>query len=41
MTLAGSFLSFVKISTDWQVGAQGMILIVVLSGRLITAREVK
>jgi len=41
MTLAGSFLSFVKISTDWQVGAQGIILIVVLSGRLITAREVK
>lgn len=41
MTLAGSFLSFVKISTDWQVGAQGLILIVVLSGRLITAREVK
>ena len=41
MTLAGSFLSFVKISTDWQIGAQGIILIIVLAGRLITAHEVK
>lgn len=41
MTLAGSFLSFVKISTDWQIGAQGIILIIVLAGRLVTAQEVK
>jgi len=39
MTLAGSFLSFVKISTDWQIGAQGIILIIVLSGRLVTAQK--
>ncbi|MBN1836154.1 MAG: ABC transporter permease [Spirochaetales bacterium] len=41
MTLAGSFLSFVKVSTDWQIGAQGIILIIVLAGRLVTAREVR
>ncbi len=38
MTLAGSFLSFVDISPDWQIGAQGIILVLVLAGRLITAR---
>ena len=41
MTLAGSFLSFVNISPDWQIGAQGIILIIVLTGRLVTTREVK
>jgi len=41
MTLAGSFLSFVKISTDWQIGAQGIILIIILSGRLITAQKAR
>ena len=34
LTLAGSFLSFLRISPDWQIGAQGAILIVVLALRL-------
>lgn len=34
LTLAGSFLSFMRISPDWQIGAQGGILIVVLALRL-------
>ena len=35
LTLAGSFLSFLRISPDWQIGAQGVILILVLALRLI------
>lgn len=35
LTLAASFLSFLKISPDWQIGAQGAILIVVLAARLL------
>ncbi|NVK35854.1 MAG: ABC transporter permease [Rhodobacteraceae bacterium] len=35
LTLAASFLSFLHISPDWQIGAQGAILIVVLGLRLI------
>lgn len=35
LTLAGSFLSFLRISPDWQIGAQGAILIVVLGLRLV------
>ncbi|AOF92774.1 ABC transporter permease [Sinorhizobium sp. RAC02] len=38
LTLAGSFLSFLRISPDWQIGAQGAILIVVLALRLILNR---
>ena len=34
LTLAGSFLSFMRISPDWQIGAQGAILIIVLGLRL-------
>jgi ribose transport system permease protein len=34
LTLAGSFLSFLRISSDWQIGAQGAILIIVLALRL-------
>jgi len=42
LTLAGSFLSFLRISSDWQIGAQGMILIAVLGLRLLLNRfEVK
>ncbi len=33
LALAGSFLIFLKISPDWQIGAQGAILIVVLALR--------
>lgn len=35
LTLAGSFLAFLKISPDWQIGAQGGILILVLALRLL------
>lgn len=38
LTLAGSFLSFLRISPDWQIGAQGAILIIVLALRLLFNR---
>ncbi|MDZ4395543.1 ABC transporter permease [Cypionkella sp.] len=38
LTLAGSFLSFLRISPDWQIGAQGAILIFVLALRLLLNR---
>jgi ribose transport system permease protein len=38
LTLAASFLSFLKISPDWQIGAQGAILIIVLALRLLLNR---
>ena len=41
LTLAGSFLSFLRISPDWQIGAQGAILIIVLALRLVFNRVEK
>jgi len=42
LTLTGSFLSFLRIPPDWQIGAQGAILIVVLALRaLINRTEAK
>ena len=38
LTLAGSFLSFLRISPDWQIGAQGAILIIVLALRVLINR---
>ena len=38
LTLAGSFLSFLRLSPDWQIGAQGAILIAVLALRLALDR---
>jgi ribose transport system permease protein len=35
LTLAASFLAFLNISADWQIGMQGAILIVVLSLRVL------
>ncbi|EPX85676.1 ABC transporter permease [Salipiger mucosus] len=35
LTLASSFLSFLRLSPDWQIGAQGAILILVLTARLV------
>ena len=35
LALAGSFLIFLKISPDWQIGAQGAILIIVLARRAL------
>lgn len=39
LTLAASFLSFLRISSDWQIGAQGAILILVLALRLLLNRR--
>lgn len=41
LVLAGSFLSFMRLSPDWQIGAQGAILILVLAVRLIFSRKRK
>ena len=42
LALAGSFLIFLKISPDWQIGAQGAILIIVLALRAaVTFGEAK
>jgi ribose transport system permease protein len=38
LTVAASFLAFLNISPDWQVGMQGAILIVVLSLRVLLQR---
>jgi ribose transport system permease protein len=38
LTLAGTLLNFMRISPDWQVGAQGAILIIVLAARAIITR---
>ena len=39
LTLTGSFLIFMKISPDWQIGAQGAILIIVLALRTLINRK--
>lgn len=39
LTLTGSFLIFMKISPDWQIGAQGAILIIVLALRALINRK--
>ena len=39
LTLAGSFLTFLRLSPDWQIGAQGAILILVLAIRLLLNRR--
>ncbi|WP_196260834.1 ABC transporter permease [Pelagibacterium limicola] len=39
LTLAASFLSFLQISPDWQIGVQGAILIIVLAIRLLLNRR--
>ncbi|MBO0344008.1 ABC transporter permease [Roseibium sp. CAU 1637] len=39
LALAGSFLSFMRLSPDWQIGAQGAILILVLAVRLLFSRR--
>lgn len=42
LALTGSFLSFLRLNPDWQIGAQGAILIIVLALRvLISRREIK
>ena len=39
LTLAVSFLTFLRISPDWQIGAQGAILIIVLALRAVIVRS--
>jgi len=39
LTLAASFLSFLRLSPDWQIGAQGVILVIVLAARLLVRRR--
>jgi len=38
LALAGSFLSFLRLNPDWQIGAQGAILIFVLALRVLISR---
>lgn len=38
LTLASSFLSFLRLDPDWQIGAQGIILLVVLALRVLINR---
>ena len=39
LTLAASFLNFMRLNPDWQIGAQGAILILVLTARLFFTRR--
>jgi ribose transport system permease protein len=39
LTLAGSFLTFLRLPSDWQIGAQGGILVLVLALRLAVRRR--
>ncbi|MCG6901870.1 MAG: ABC transporter permease [Rhodobacter sp.] len=41
LALAGSFLSFLRLNPDWQIGAQGAILIIVLALRLLIRQAEK
>lgn len=41
LALAGSFLIFLRISPDWQIGAQGAILIIVLALRALVTQAGK
>jgi ribose transport system permease protein len=38
LALAGSYLIFLRISPDWQIGAQGAVLIIVLALRAVITR---
>lgn len=39
LLLAGSLLTFLKLNPDWQIGAQGAILIIVLALRVLVDRK--
>lgn len=41
LALAGSFLSFLRLNPDWQIGAQGGILIIVLALRVLISHAEK
>ena len=38
LTLASSFLTFMRLNPDWQIGAQGIILVGVLALRALLTR---
>ncbi|WP_245501349.1 ABC transporter permease [Lichenibacterium minor] len=39
LSLAGSLLSFLQVPPTWQIGAQGVILFLVLAGRILVAEK--
>lgn len=39
LSLAGSLLSFLQVPPTWQIGAQGVILFLVLAGRVVVAEK--
>ncbi|MDR3374041.1 MAG: ABC transporter permease, partial [Ancalomicrobiaceae bacterium] len=39
LSLAGSLLSFVQVPPTWQIGAQGVILFLVLAGRVLLSEK--
>lgn len=39
LALAGSLLSFLQVPSTWQIGAQGLILFLVLAGRLVVGEK--
>ena len=41
MTMVGTLLAFLRISTDWQIGAQGFMILVVLFLNVLTNRTGK
>lgn len=41
LTLTASFLSFLRLNPDWQIGAQGAILIIVLALRTLVDRRAR
>jgi ribose transport system permease protein len=41
LSLAGSLLSFLQVPPTWQIGAQGLILFLVLAGRVVVAEETR
>jgi ribose transport system permease protein len=41
LSLAGSLLSFLQVPPTWQIGAQGVILFLVLAGRILLSEKTK
>jgi ribose transport system permease protein len=41
LSLAGSVLSFLQVPPTWQIGAQGVILFLVLAGRILLSEKTK
>lgn len=41
LSLAGSLLSFLQVPPTWQIGAQGVILFLVLAGRVLLSERTR